>query len=336
MFALILCTYMLIFTSFFFIEIHESHEKGTPFSDEYTELFAVLGVMMVSTPFSLLIAWSFAGWIMKPLRQVLQTAEKIRQGNLENRIPPMPNQDELALLAQTVNDAFDQYASAVKRLENFSSDASHQLRTPLAVIRTSAEVSLQSDRTAADYRETLGDILEQTGKLNQTIDQLLLLSRMDASVQTAFKPVNLTSLLQTSCAEAASFLAERRVKLDFAFDRPSFSVRGDAILLKEVFNNLLNNSLAVLKDEGIIAIRVLTRGDNSVEWIVEDSGPGIAQDEMVRIFDRFYRGRDARHAGSGLGLAIVRQIIHLHGGSINAGRSASLGGASFSIVLPLG
>jgi len=331
----IVLTYAMIFSSFFLIELHESHSQGTPFSEEYTELFAVLGVMMITAPFSLILAWGLAGQILKPLKQVLQTAEDIRRGNLDERIPPMPQTDELSKLAQTINEAFDRYASAVKRLDNFSSDASHQLRTPLAAIKTSAEVSLQNDRLVDDYKESLGAILEQTEKLNQTIDQLLKLSRLDSSLQASYTKFNLSHEVAQWTDEARMFIDDRTLELHIDDQDKSANIIGNKILLKEVFSNLLNNALAVTPPEGRILTRISFQGRGLMEWRMEDSGPGIPDDERERIFDRFYRGNTSMHPGSGLGLAIVKQIIILHNGSIHAEKSQSLGGAAICISLPI-
>lgn len=332
---LILITYSMIFVAFFFIELHEAHSQGTAFSLEFAELIAILAVMLVTAPFSLVVAWTIAGRILRPLKQVLQTAEDIRSGNLDERIPAMPQPDELSRLAQTINDAFDRYASAVKRLEHFSSDASHQLRTPLAVIRTSAEVSLQSDRSTHEYKDALGGILEQTQKLNQTIDQLLILSRLDSTMQESFQPVNLADLNREWIKEAGEFLDDRTIELTIEDAGFPLLLDGNEILLKEVFSNLLNNALVIMPADGVIHVHVKTDGRGFAEWRFEDSGPGIPPDEMTRIFDRFYRGKNATHSGSGLGLAIVKQIVLLHNGTVHAEKSASLGGACFRIIFPI-
>jgi len=331
----IVLTYAMIFASFFVIELHESHSQGTPFSEEFTELFAVLGVIMISAPFSLMLAWGLAGQILKPLKQVLQTAEGIRRGNLDERIPPMPQTDELSKLAQTINEAFDRYASAVNQLDNFSSDASHQLRTPLAAIRASAEVSLQNDRLVADYKESLGAILEQSDKLNLTIDQLLKLSRLDSSLQASYTTFNLSHEITQWTDEARMFVDDRSLELILDDQANNVLIIGNKILLKEVFSNILNNAMAMTPPDGRIVIHMSFQGRETLVWRMEDTGPGIPADELERIFDRFYRGKKTSHTGSGLGLAIVKQIIHLHNGTIHAENSRTLSGAAICINLPV-
>jgi len=331
---LMLIIYTLIFTVFFAIEFHESRTQGTPLSKEYPEFLAMFVVMLFTTPAAVVIAWNIAGRLLNPLRKVLATAEQIRQGNLETRIPRLPHHDEISKLADTINDAFDRYAYAVNQVENFSTDASHQLRTPLAAIKTAAEVTLQKERRPGEYQEALGDILEQTEKLNQMIGQLLLLSRIDHRVRDAMTPIDLAASLQSWVSESEELFDDRSIRFETTVSGNEGVVPGNAVLLKEAFNNLINNALAFVPVGGHVLIRLSATGSAGVEWRVEDSGPGIPAVDRERVFDRFYRGSQSGHAGSGLGLAIVREIIQLHGGTIRVESSASLGGAAFVITLP--
>lgn len=332
---LIFLIYALIFLVFFSIELHESHVQNTPFSEEYPEFVAILLVMLFTVPAGLYVAWAIAGKLLQPLNQVLATAKHISDGNLDERIPPLPYPDELAKLAETINDAFDRYAGAVERLENFSADASHQLRTPLAAIRTSAEVTLQSERALEDYKEAIGAILEQTEKLNQTIEQLLKLSRLDATLRSGFTNVHLAREIKNWTNEVSAFIEDKTFNVTVEDQAENIIIKGNPLLLKEVFSNLLNNALAVTSANGTIDIHVSNQRPGFIEWRMEDSGPGIPAEERDRIFDRFYRGKKAGYSGSGLGLAIVRQIVHLHGGTIHAESATSLGGAALCINLPV-
>jgi signal transduction histidine kinase len=331
---LILIMYMLIFSVFFAIELHESHIQKTPFTEEFTELFAVAGVMFVTMPATVILAWNVTGRLLRPLQNVLVTAERISQGNLSERIPVKSTDDELSKLSATINEAFNRYETTVMRLEHFSADASHQLKTPMAAIRTAAEVALQRDRTTTDYQEVLGDIIEQTDKLNRTIEQLLQLSRIDSSIKRTFTSFDLAAGIRTWIQEFEDIFSDQQIGLTFHADRASIMMAGNEILLREVFNNMINNALVFLKKGGNIDINLHISGRNTITWLTEDSGPGIPASESARIFDRFFRGSNSSPAGSGLGLAIVQEIVQLHEGTVEAGQSVNLGGARFTITFP--
>ncbi len=330
---LLLFAYGLLLTALSAIELHEAHIEKTPFSNEIPEIAAFIMVMAFTVPVIIFAAWHIAGRLLRPLRQVLSTAEHISQGNLDERIPPLAQRDELSRLADTINDAFDRYRSAVNRLEHFSADASHQLRTPLTAIKSSAEVALQSVRSPESYRDSLGEILEHTRRLNETIDQLLMLSRIDRSMIDSFLPLDLNTLFNKWVADAREMFEEIHVSCEIRLAE-DVRIRGNEVLLHEVFANLIDNARAFTPAGGKIHIDARVAEGNLIEWRIEDSGPGIPESDRQRIFDRFYRGQQSTHKGSGLGLAIVREIVALHGGSIKAARSELLGGAAMIIRLP--
>lgn len=330
---LILIIYAVIFAAFINIELYEAYSQRTKFGAEIKELIVILLVMLITLPISLLAAWHISDHILKPLTTILKTAEQIGKGKLDERIPVISDPPQLSRLAITINEAFDRYADSVTRFENFSSNASHQLRTPLAAIRTTAEVNLQSDRSPEDYRDAIGQILEQTHKLNQTIDQLMILSRLDSAVRESFSSISLASVIRKWTGSASEVFEDRTITLNCTPEVDNLTIAGNETLLKDAFDNLLNNAIAATTEGGTITIHIKTCADG-LEWMFEDSGPGLPEYGHDKIFDRFYRGPETNYSGAGLGLAIVKQIVLLHGGSIHAGNSQALGGALFSITLP--
>jgi signal transduction histidine kinase len=330
---LLMVSYLLLAGVLFSIEWHEARSNHTAFKEEYPELLAFFSVMAATLPVVVLAAWVIAGRLLRPLRQVLTTADHIRSGHLNERIPPLPHKDELSRLADTINDAFDRYSAAVRRLEHFSADASHQLRTPLTAIKSTAEVTLQSGREADTYQEALADILEQTAKLNETMDQLLLLSRLDRSMRDSFKPVVVTACLRPWIEDIRATFESVRVTDQVEIPDDLF-IQGNEVLLHEVFSNLIDNAQAFTPEGGEIRVSVNLKNSHSIEWRIEDAGPGIPKEDRQRVFDRFFRGNKSVHKGSGLGLAIVREIILLHGGTVRVEQSERLGGAAIVITLP--
>lgn len=310
------------------VELSEFIAKQESLSEDLDEIIAIFLVMLVTLPVGLLVAWQIAGNLLRPLTAMLATAERIRRGNLDERIPLIED-NELAKLGETINEAFDQYGLAVRRLEKFSADASHQLRTPIAAIRTSAEVTLREERETEDYRESLVEILEQTERLNQTVDQLLLLARMNESLREQFKPVPIIERLNVWTAEAANMIESRRIWCECDEACAGRMLNGSEILLRQCFDNIINNAVAATGEDGQILVRIDGPTAGKITVSIEDNGPGIPEPERSSVFDRFYRGKNTRTPGSGLGLAIAKEIITLHGGTIRAGSSERLCGAAF-------
>lgn len=314
--------------------LHESREAGHNAAEEWNELLALVALMTLTLPITLWAAWKIAGQLLRPLRQVASTAERIRAGNLAERIPVEGPRDELRRLAEVLNEAFERYAEGVARLDRFSADASHQLRTPLAAMRAEAEVCLQQPRAPEEYRESLGHVLEQVGRMQRTIDQLLQLARLDPILLRSAERWDLRRAVQEWFDDTGDRMRQRRIQGAGPAPGEAIPVLAHPGLMREAFANVLDNALAATPEGGCITCSVERLPDGRVAWWMEDSGPGIPPEERARVRDRFYRGAHARGAGSGLGLAIVQQIVELHGGLLEIGASATLGGACVRVVIP--
>ncbi len=315
--------------------LYEWREHGGLNREGLEEILYLLGLMLVLAPFVLWAAWQISGQLLLPLRAVLGTAERIRAGNLRERIPTDGRSaDELKRLSDALNDAFDRYAGAVTRLDRFSADASHQLRTPLAGVRATAEVCLQRVRTPEEYRDALGKILEEVDRLRVLVEQLLELARLEPGLLQQAERVDLRAALAEWAGDMAALAEARGVRLEGPPAGPPAPARAHPRLLREAFMNVLNNALAATPEGGVVRCSVEAQPGGWAGWSIEDSGPGIPPGERDRVRDRFYRGRSAAGRGSGLGLAIVQQIVELHGGRLEIGAGESLGGARLCMVWP--
>ena len=303
--------------------------------EEVGEILVLLGVDAIILPIVLLISWGISGRMLSPLHAVADTARRISAGQLQERITtPIPD-DEMAALVQTVNHAFDKYQGVLRQLEQFTSDASHQLRTPLAALRMVGEVSLQRERTPAEYRETIGGMLEEADRLRDIVDKLLLLARLDPSrMAERFTAVDLGQLVAESVQSFSLFAFDRGIALE-AGGQTGLSVRGDAGLLRQVLSNLMDNALRHTPDGGSVRLRLSLAAPDQAELTVQDSGPGIPEEYRDRIFERFCRIPGSPAPGTGLGLAIVADLVHIHGGTVSLGEPQPGEGACFVIRLPV-
>lgn len=279
-----------------------------------------------------LAARSFA-----PIQRLAQTARKIKAGDLHQRVPVPPVRDEVQYLALTLNEMLDSLDQSFSRQRRFVADASHELRTPVAVIRNKADVALLRPRNQDDYCRVLHDIHAETERLSHLISDLLALARGDEG-QARFEreAVRLDLLVESVAANAEMLAQERGIQLSFQAPQPVIVV-GDEARLIQVIMNLLDNAIRYTNAGGQVQVNVAaTRSE--AHLVVRDTGIGIAPEHLPHIFERFYRADPARRrtggSSSGLGLAIVAWIVRTHGGSVVV--SSQVGrGSCFTVTVPL-
>ncbi|MBX6315102.1 MAG: heavy metal sensor histidine kinase [Isosphaeraceae bacterium] len=270
---------------------------------------------------------------LRPVAQSIRTAQRLNPADLSARLPRTGAGDELDQLAGTINDLLDRLAAYHAQVIRFTADASHELRSPLGVLRTAIEVALQQPRTAADYRHVLESLGEQCDRLAALVNDLLLLARADAGqVELRRVPVDLAALAD-EVIEMYQPLAEER-GLELAWDRPDpIPTQGDPARLRQLLTNLLDNAIKFNEAGGTVTVRVEQAGDRT-RLVVADTGVGIPAEHLPHIFERFYQADPARAAGgSGLGLSICRWIAEAHGGAIRA-ESTSGTGSMFTAEFP--
>jgi heavy metal sensor kinase len=299
---------------------------------EYLLLFAA----------ALLLVSGFVGyWISRralaPVDALVKTARSIRGTNLSSRLQKVETGDELQRLADTLNEMLDRIELAFQRITQFTADASHELRTPVSLIRTEAELALRRSRSDAEYRESLSHILFEAERTTNLIEQLLELARADSGRKVLnIQAVNLNQTLRSIVDRWQQVSAIRNVGFAARIgDGPAF-VMGDEALLRRLIEILLDNAFKYTFSPGSVHLSLELHID-SARITVQDSGVGIAQADQNRIFERFYRVDKARsHAqgGTGLGLAIAQWIVLQHCGTITV-ESRPGEGATFRVELPL-
>ncbi|RUL84924.1 sensor histidine kinase [Tautonia sociabilis] len=311
---------------------------ATPLESYFRELEELRGALLTILPAGLAAAtiggYWLAGRSLAPVQRMTEAARRISAENLGERLAPAGPGDELDLLAETLNAMLDRIDQAFAATRRFTADAAHELRTPLAAIRTEAEVALLAPRPPEEYREALRSVVEEADRLSRLADRLLLLSREDAGRALDRRPVRLDEAVREA-AEAAAVAAGRAgVSLRVGPLCPA-EVAGDPDLIRQVFDNLLDNAVKYTPAGGEVAVTARREGGRAVIE-VRDTGVGIAGDALPRIFDRFYRAdpsRSRRTGGTGLGLSIARAVVERHEGTIGVESDPGVG-STFRVAIP--
>jgi heavy metal sensor kinase len=272
---------------------------------------------------------------LEPVDKISQTAQEIEESDLSRRIN-VNTKDELGRLAATLNEMIGRLERAFQRQKQFTSDASHELRAPLAVIEAESTLALQKERPSSDYQQSLEIISQESRQMSSLIDQLLTLARADAGKeQWNFTEVNLGKLVSNLSTDVEVLCQEKGLSFQLG-QTQDLVVKGDEARLRELFMNLLNNAIRYTPSSGTVSVSFRREGQMAIVAIT-DTGIGIPAEDMPFIFERFYRVDKARsraEAGSGLGLAISRHIAEAHGGKIEV-ESQVGAGSTFSVWLPL-
>jgi heavy metal sensor kinase len=291
----------------------------------------------------LLIAASAGGyWISRralgPVDEISRAAQRISIENLTDRLQVPRTGDQLQRLSETLNAMLSRLEASVRRMTQFTADASHELRAPVSLIRTTAEVAvLKRDRPAHEYLEALDDILEESERTSQVVDSLMLLARADSGKESLERvPADACAIVR-SAAEQGERLA-RNQEIKFSLDLPPnpIPIQADPEALRRALLILMDNAAKYNTRGGSVKVG-LVRRDGWAVASVSDTGIGIGGQDLAHIFDRFWRADRARsreHAGAGLGLSIAKWIVDMHGGKISV--QSELGnGSVLEIQIPV-
>jgi len=309
-----------------------------PLTDLAREQQQLREAMLVVIPLALLLAgvggWWLASIGLRPVRQMARRAASIPLTGLED-LGTGFRDDELGQLAHAFNGLVARLRGALETQRQFMADASHELRTPVSIIRTAADVTLSRERRdEAEYRDALATTGAQARRLGRLVDDMLVLARADAGAYP-LRPVTLyLDDLVEECRCAVSLLASAR-GVAVTTDGPSdISIVGDEELLRRLILNLLQNAIQHSPSGGVVAVHIAPNGSR-VYVRVADTGTGIAESDRTRIFERFVQLDPSRKAeGTGLGLPIAKWIAEIHRGSLTV-ESSGPTGSTFCIVLPI-
>jgi heavy metal sensor kinase len=307
-------------------------------------LAMVRGAYLLAIPILLLLSgaggWFLANRALFPIAVMSRRAREISATNLHERLPVANPRDELGALATVINDLLARVERSFHQQQRFMADASHELRTPTAIIRAESEIALsRASRSESEYREALSVVQDAGDRLSRIVDDLFLLARADAGHRPLQSELLYLDELLSDAVRAMTGLASgRSIRIEL-LSTPDAPFTGDAELLGRMLLNLLDNAIKYSPRGGVVTVR-FERTAGGYEIRVTDQGAGIPVEAQPHLFERFFRVDKARSraertgtSGAGLGLAIARWVALMHGGTIELARSAQ-DGSEFVVILP--
>jgi two-component system OmpR family sensor kinase len=298
--------------------------------------------ILASIPVILLISSIFGrilvNKLLKPVYQITDTASQISDENLSARVDGARVDEEMTYLVDAFNSMISRLEKSFKGISDFSSHVAHELKTPLTIIKGESDIVLRKERGKQEYKRAIMAMREESDRMLRVIEDLLLLAKLDFphSAHT-FERTDITNLIREICEQARALAKEKGIDVTMEYTHKPLYVNGNESHLRRMFLNLIDNAIKYNRQEGTVHVRA-THTDRFNVVSITDTGPGIAEKDLPRIFDRFYRVEYAGEknvAGTGLGLSIVKSIIDLHHGTIET--TSEVGrGSTFTVALPIG
>ncbi len=297
--------------------------------------------LLLLIPAVLAAASAGAYWMSRralaPVDRIIRDAQSISSRSLQKRLDVPATGDELQRLSEILNQMLERLDLAFRRITQFTADASHELRTPVSVIRITAELALRRPRSTSEYESALRDILAQSERTTELVDSLLTLARADTGGHDLqHVPVDLAGVIGDAVATGRRLASMKGLEFKVLIEQPDLTILGDAQSLRRLTLILIDNAVKYTPIPGAVEVRIGSSGGSALLEI-HDTGIGIPPEDLPHIFERFYRADPARGGeagGVGLGLAIAHWIVQNHGGEI-AVESSPGSGSMFRVSLPL-
>jgi heavy metal sensor kinase len=314
-------------------------QVGTSLEDFDETMKKLLLIMVISIPTSIcvtiIVGYFMAKKALRPVDQIRRAAVKITSSNLDEKIDIAGRRDELGRLAETFNAMIGRLKDAFQRVNQFSTDVSHELKTPLTILKGGTEVALRKDREKDEYKKLLSSNLEEIDRMSRIIDDLLLLSKADLKeLKLNLEEIAIRDLIVDVCMDMKIFASNKGVEIQVS-DVDDVRLKGDELKLRRMLWNIIENGIKYTPGGGSVTISSHLN-DGYAQIDVQDNGVGIPEGDIKYIFDRFYRADRSRRreSGSGLGLSISKWIAEAHQGTIEV-KSSPQAGSCFTIKLPI-
>ncbi|MBW2544640.1 MAG: HAMP domain-containing protein [Deltaproteobacteria bacterium] len=306
--------------------------------EEYGRIISIFKRIFIGAVTFLIVLAALVGWFMarhalSGVEAVTKTAQMISRDALDMRVPVKPRGDEIDALANTFNEMLGRIEKLVTGMKEMSDSIAHDLRTPVTRIRGIAEITLTTETGQAEYETMTASIIEECDRLLDIISTMLVISRFEAGVGDLKKEeTDLAGIVKNACELFRPIAEDKKLSIDYRAAE-FLDYTGDAGMLQRLISNLLDNAIKYTPSGGDVTIVLEKQNDNVMVLTVGDTGAGIAETELVHIFERFYRGDESRSTeGTGLGLSLARAIARAHGGDITV-KSEPGKGSIFTVTL---
>ncbi len=313
------------------IKYLSAHEKESPYyvlvgqSTLYvTNILAQIRELLILFGIGMLMIAGIGGWYLarralKPVSEITNTARTLSAYHLDKRLPEKGQEDELGQLVHTFNEMIDRIQSGVLRIQQFSSDASHELRTPLTILRGETEIALRKERSKEEYQNVLGSLLEEVLRMEKIVDDMLFFTRADSGhIPLQNIKSNLVELLEEIIRKMQPLAKEKAINITFHPVQSNIIYKIDPGKFSQLMSNVLDNAVKYTNKGGSVNVDI-KQLDKHISIEVKDNGIGIPEEEISKVFDRFYRVDKSRSGDSrsnGLGLSICKWIVEAYQGNI--------------------
>jgi heavy metal sensor kinase len=314
------------------LQTGQSMENYTRFIEAFRKIF--ITTMAILFLLAAVVGWFMARRALAGVETVTQTARRISNGNLQERVPVKKREDEIDQLALTFNRMLDRIQTLVNGIKEMSDNIAHDLKSPITRIRGMSEVTLTTGASLNDYENMAAGTIEECDRLLDMINTMLVISRTEAGVSSLEKKeFDISRLLRDACDLFRSTAEDKGITLTCQANE-KIGIDGDMRLIQRMIANLLDNAINFTPSDGRVDVSIHADGKQGVNITISDTGIGIAPGDLPHIFKRFYRCDPSRsQAGTGLGLSFARTVARAHGGDISV-RSTPDHGSTFMVTLP--
>ena len=273
-------------------------------------------IMLITFPVILIILFFVARFIagrsIKPINDIIETSNKITRDNLTERIPLPHNKDELYILSDTINQLLDRIEKTIEREKSFTSYASHEFRTPLAVLKGTLEVLIRKPRQQEEYEDKVKYCVREIDRLNHLVDELLILTRFENQKQSLnLENTSIKEIIEDTLKYLSRNIRDKNISIKTNISPDNIHIKTDVYLFSTIVSNILSNAIKYSHHDGEIQVNV-HKENNTIYCEIKDNGVGISEKDMEKIFDKFYRSTDHSDIkGFGLGLPIVKRFCTL-------------------------
>jgi heavy metal sensor kinase len=314
------------------LQIGQSMENYTRFIEVFRKIFittmAILFLLAAS------VGWFMARRALAGVETVTQTARRISNGNLQERVPVKKREDEIDQLAQTFNQMLDRIQTLVTGTKEMSDNIAHDLKSPITRIRGMSEVTFTTGASLNDYENMAAGTIEECDRLLDMINTMLVISRTEAGVSPLEKnEIDISAVIRDACDLFQSTAEDKGLTMVCQAGE-KINVDGDIRLIQRMIANILDNAIKFTSPDGRVDVSIHADGNRGVQIAITDTGIGISPEDLPQIFERFYRCDPSRsQAGTGLGLSFARTVARAHGGDIFV-KSTPDQGSTFTVTLP--